>query len=165
MIESPREFEREKIDLKIIIERCLDLLAPKISKREITLTNNLDHEMDYTVTGNIFLVEEIFFNIIDNGINYNRDRGALSITGTETPDSMVIKISDTGVGIPPEFKDRIFERFYRVDKSRSRATGGTGLGLSIVKHAAMILAWDITVDSDSNGSVFTITAKKAINLP
>ncbi len=162
MIESAKEFEKEKIDLKIIIERCLDLLAPKITRKEITLVNNLNSDINFTITGNNFLVEEIFFNIIDNGINYNSEKGTLSIAGSEAADKLIIKISDTGVGIPDEFKDRIFERFYRVDKSRSRTTGGTGLGLSIVKHAAMVLAWDITVDSDSKGSTFTIIAKKDV---
>lgn len=160
MIESAREFEKDRIDIKIIIERCLDLLAPKISKKGITLANSLPGNIEYTVTANHFLVEEIFFNIIDNGINYNSDGGSLTISGSETADRLIFKISDTGVGIPEEFKERIFERFYRVDKSRSRATGGTGLGLSIVKHAAMVLGWDVSVDSDPGGSSFTIKAKK-----
>lgn len=156
MIESVREFEREEIDIKSIIERCLDLLSPKILKREILLENRLDSSIDYSVTANHFLVEEIFFNIIDNGINYNRDRGSLSITAMESGDRLTIRISDTGVGIPAELKERIFERFYRVDRSRSRATGGTGLGLSIVKHAAMVLAWDVFVESDMSGSTFIV---------
>ena len=160
MIESAREFEKEKIDIKNIIERCLDLLAPKISKKEITLANSLAGNIEYTVTANHFLVEEIFFNIIDNGINYNSDGGTLTISGSETADRLIFKISDTGVGIPEEFKERIFERFYRVDKSRSRATGGTGLGLSIVKHAAMVLGWDVSVDSGTGGSSFTIAVKR-----
>ena len=67
-----------------------------------------------------------------------------------------MSISDSGIGIPQEYIDRIFERFYRVDKSRSRTTGGTGLGLSIVKHAAMVLGWNISVDSDKKGTTFTI---------
>lgn len=163
MIESAKEFEKEKIDIKAVIERCLDLLAPKISKREITLTKDLGNNIDYSIIGNLFLVEEIFFNIIDNGINYNCQGGALKITGSETVNELVVRISDTGVGIPEECKDRIFERFYRVDRSRSRATGGTGLGLSIVKHAAMVLLWNISVDSDSNGSTFIITIKKPVN--
>lgn len=160
MIESAKEFEKEKIDLRIIIERCLDLLAPKILKREITLKNDLGNNIDYSVIGNLFLVEEIFFNIIDNGISYNCQGGVLSISSSETPEDVVIKISDTGVGIPEEFKDRIFERFYRVDRSRSRATGGTGLGLSIVKHAAMVLGWNISVESDKKGTSFIIAAKR-----
>jgi len=160
MIESAKEFEKEKIDLKVIIERCLDLLALKISNRGITLVNNLNNETDYYVTGNLFLVEEIFFNIIDNGINYNCQEGTLSIESSGNKNELVIRISDTGVGIPAEFKDRIFERFFRVDRSRSRATGGTGLGLSIVKHAAMVMNWDISVDSDTKGTSFVITAKR-----
>ncbi len=162
MIESSKEFEREKIDLRIIIEGCLNLLSPKISDREIILKNNLDINVDYSLYGNLFLVEEIFFNIIDNGINYNSHGGTLSITGLVSANEFVIKISDTGVGIPSEYKDRIFERFYRVDRSRSRATGGTGLGLSIVKHAAMVLLWDISVDSDNKGSTFTIKIGKTL---
>lgn len=160
MIESAMEFEKEEIDIKMIIERCLDLLAPKISRREIKLANRLTDDFDYTIIANHFLVEEIFFNIIDNGINYNMDKGSLSISAEDSPDMLTIKISDTGIGIPKEFKERIFERFYRVDKSRSRATGGTGLGLSIVKHAAMALDWEVYADSDSNGTTFTIAAKK-----
>jgi two-component system phosphate regulon sensor histidine kinase PhoR len=162
MIESSKEFEHEKIDLRIIIEGCLNLLAPKISDREIILKNNLGNSIDYTIYGNLFLVEEIFFNIIDNGINYNSHGGTLSITGSDSDNEFVITISDTGVGIPSECKDRIFERFYRVDRSRSRATGGTGLGLSIVKHAAMVLLWDVSVDSDNKGSTFTITIGKTV---
>jgi two-component system phosphate regulon sensor histidine kinase PhoR len=163
MIESAKEFEKEKIDIKAVIERCLDLLAPKISKREIALTKDFGSNIDYSIIGNLFLVEEIFFNIIDNGINYNCQGGTLKITGSESANDLEIRISDTGVGIPQECKDRIFERFYRVDRSRSRATGGTGLGLSIVKHAAMVLLWNISVDSDSNGSTFIITIKKPVN--
>ncbi len=162
MIESTREFEKETIDIRAIIERCLDLLAPKITKKEINLVNSFGAEIDYTVTANHFLVEEIFFNIIDNGINYNSDRGTLAVEGSQSGDKLIIKISDTGIGIPAEFKERIFERFYRVDRSRSRATGGTGLGLSIVKHAAMVLAWDVYVDSDNAGSSFTIIAKRDV---
>ncbi len=160
MIESTKAFEYEKIDLKIIIERCLDLVALKISNRGITVINNLDNGIDYSVTGNSFLAEEVFFNIIDNGINYNSEKGTLTVSSSDTADTLSINISDTGAGIPDEVKERIFERFYRVDKSRSRATGGTGLGLSIVKHAIMVLAWDITVNSGVSGSTFTITAKK-----
>lgn len=162
MIETAKEFEKDKIDIKTIIERSLELLAPKIIKREITLKNDLKTDLDYSITGNLFLVEEIFFNIIDNGINYNSQGGTLSISSFEDSGELVIRISDTGVGIPAEYKERIFERFYRVDRSRSRATGGTGLGLSIVKHAAMVLAWDISVDSDAGGSTFNIRIGKEV---
>lgn len=163
MIESAKDFEMGSVNVKGVIESCLDLLAPKIAKRGINLISNLSDETDYNITANNFLVEEIFFNIIDNGINYNSDRGTLSISSAETDASILIRISDTGVGIPAEFMDRIFERFYRVDRSRSRSTGGTGLGLSIVKHAAMVLSWDVAVESGTEGSTFTVSVKKNSN--
>ncbi len=160
MIESAKDFEKGRVNIKVVIEGCLDLLAPKLAKRGITLVNDLSENIDYNITANHFLVEEIFFNIIDNGINYNSDRGKLSVSASDMNGLLLIKISDTGVGIPVEFRDRIFERFYRVDRSRSRATGGTGLGLSIVKHAAMVLSWDVSVESDTDGSEFTVTVRR-----
>ena len=156
MIESSKEFEKESINIRDIIENCLGIVAPKIAKREIKLTKTFIPGLDYNIHANQFLVEEIFFNIIDNGINYNNQGGSLDITTENTGRGLRIKISDSGLGIPAEYMDRIFERFYRVDKSRSRATGGTGLGLSIVKHAAMVLGWDVSVSSDKNGTTFTI---------
>ena len=157
MIESSKGFEKETVDLKVIIERCVELLSLKITKKNISLVNKLQAGINYSVDGNRFLAEEIFFNIIDNGISYNNQCGTLTIDAIETENTLAIKISDTGIGIPPEFKDRIFERFYRVDKSRSRSTGGTGLGLSIVKHAVMTMGWDISVSSDKDGSTFIVT--------
>lgn len=160
LIESSKEFESETIDLKSIIEKCIDLLTPKIMKKEIALTIDLGSRSEYNTTGNLFLAEEIFFNIIDNGINYNNHGGKLSVKSSESADSFQFEIADTGIGIPPDSIDRIFERFYRVDRSRSRATGGTGLGLSIVKHAAIFLGWDISVKSGNKGTIFIISVKK-----
>ncbi|MCL1865217.1 MAG: ATP-binding protein [Spirochaetes bacterium] len=159
MIESSKGFEKEIVDLRAIIERCIELLSLKIAKKSITVVNNLKNDIDYSVVGNRFLAEEIFFNIIDNGINYNNQDGTLTIDAACLSNNLSIKIFDTGIGIPQEFRDRIFERFYRVDKSRSRATGGTGLGLSIVKHAIMVMGWDISVLSDRKGSTFIVTVE------
>jgi two-component system phosphate regulon sensor histidine kinase PhoR len=157
MIESSKGFEKEIVDLKAKSERCAELLTPKIAKKSISVKKKKKSGINYSVVGNRFLAEEIFFNIIDNGISYNNQAGTLTIDAAESENNLVIKISDTGIGIPKEFRDRIFERFYRVDKSRSRATGGTGLGLSIVKHAVMVMGWDISVISDNNGSTFIVT--------
>jgi len=110
-----------------------------------------------TIAGNALLTEEIFFNIIDNAINYNNPNGAITIKSAVDTATISISIADTGVGIPQDEIPHIFERFYRVDKSRSRDTGGTGLGLSIVKHAAQILGWNVSVTSSMNGTVFAIT--------
>ena len=94
----------------------------------------------------------------DNAIKYNRPGGRVDITVTPEDGAVVLTVSDTGVGIPKDSQSRIFERFYRVDKSRSKAVGGTGLGLSIVKHAALIQKADVRVESEpGEGSTFTAT--------
>jgi len=156
MIESSKAFEKEEINIQQVILNCIDIVKPKITEKEIRLKIDFSPDADYTVVANQFLVEEIFFNIIDNGINYNNPGGKLSISAEKKDRGISIYISDSGVGIPAEFLDRIFERFYRVDKSRSRATGGTGLGLSIVKHAAIVLGWNVSVSSDKKGTSFPI---------
>ena len=103
----------------------------------------------------------IVYNLIDNGIKYNKENGYVKIYIIDENDKSIIKIKDNGIGVPSDSIDRIFERFYRVDKSRSKEVGGTGLGLSIVKHAVKTLNGDITVSSlPGSGSEFTITLPK-----
>ncbi len=146
----------EYIDIKTIITRCIELLNPKIQRKNLAIVMDID-AIPETIAGNAFLTEEIFFNIIDNAINYNNPNGTITIKSAVDTATISISIADTGVGIPQDEIPRIFERFYRVDKSRSRDTGGTGLGLSIVKHAAQILGWNVSVTSSMNGTVFAIT--------
>ena len=112
------------------------------------------------VNGNAFLAEEVFFNIIDNAINYNRENGSVAVAVSETERQIAVEIRDTGIGIPAGSLERIFERFYRVDKGRSRNTGGTGLGLAIVKHSAQLLGWELSVDSSDSGTSFTVIIPK-----
>jgi two-component system phosphate regulon sensor histidine kinase PhoR len=101
---------------------------------------------------------QILFNLAENGIKYNRNGGALTLKLTRMDDDAVLQISDTGVGIPAESIDRVFERFYRVDKARSRQSGGSGLGLSIVKTMVERNDGTITVVSQEGvGSTFTVT--------
>ena len=154
-LETSRDFTTEFINVRDIIRNSIEILGPKAQKKNVSITFNTDgqHAM---VPGNRFLAEEIFFNIIDNAINYNHDGGGITIDMEKIAGRMVIAIVDTGIGIPEDSIDRIFERFYRVDKSRSRSTGGTGLGLSIVKHAADIIGWNIRVSSDTSGTKFLI---------
>ena len=103
------------------------------------------------------LLSEALYNICDNGIKYNRQNGKLQVNISENKKYAVIKIEDTGIGIPLEHQERIFERFYRVDKSRSGKIKGTGLGLSIAKHSVMRMGGNIKVDSiPQKGTVFTI---------
>lgn len=155
MIESSTEFQKEEIDIREIIERCADILSPKIAAKGLSLNMDFDRS-SYSISGNSFIAEEIFFNLIDNAINYNNPSGSITIRGEKKGSSCIFFIADTGIGIPEKAIDRIFERFYRVDAGRSRATGGTGLGLSIVKHAAQVMGWSVSVKSDKSGTTFSV---------
>ncbi len=117
------------VDLRNLATECMDSLVPAAKKNGISFSIE---GPECTVHGDKGELWELIYNLIDNAIRYNRPNGSISITLTERS----ICVSDTGIGIPPEHQERIFERFYRVDKSHSRSTGGTGLGLSIVKHVA-----------------------------
>jgi two-component system phosphate regulon sensor histidine kinase PhoR len=156
-IESSTEFQKEEIDIRQIIERCVDILNPKIAARGLSISMEFDRS-SYSISGNSFIAEEIFFNLIDNAINYNNPSGKININGKKEGSSIYFSVSDTGIGIPDKAIDRIFERFYRVDAGRSRASGGTGLGLSIVKHAAQVMGWSVSVQSGKNGTTFTVQA-------
>jgi two-component system, OmpR family, phosphate regulon sensor histidine kinase PhoR len=156
-LETARDFPEETIDLGEVVQNCIDILAPRARSRSVTVSFNGDGSGS-GIRGSRFLAEEVFFNIIDNAISYNREGGSIAITLTSRSGRPVVTIADTGIGIPKEALDRVFERFYRVDKSRSRSTGGTGLGLSIVKHAAEILGWRLGVTSGAGGTSFTVEA-------
>lgn len=107
------------------------------------------------------LLSEILYNLCDNAIKYNQAGGQVILRVKDGPEAVTLTVEDTGIGIPPEEQERIFERFYRVDKSRSKEVGGTGLGLSIVKHAAMIHGAAIEVKSQvGKGTAFTLTFPK-----
>ncbi len=154
-LETTIHGKNEHVSIKSIISQCIDLLGPKIQKKNISLTLDLDICAE-PILANSFLAEEIFFNIIDNAINYNKFGGEIDIAARRMGSSVTVAVKDSGIGIPDDEIDRIFERFYRVDKSRSRETGGTGLGLAIVKHAAILLGWEIDVKSSISGSIFTV---------
>ena len=94
------------------------------------------------------MLDEVIYNLCDNGIRYNKENGKVIVTVGEEDDNVFLAVRDTGIGIDIEHQDRVFERFYRVDKSRSKETGGTGLGLSIVKHAVMYHKGKIELESE-----------------
>jgi two-component system, OmpR family, phosphate regulon sensor histidine kinase PhoR len=154
-LERSQEFVTDYVDIREIIRSSIDILLPSAQKKNVSIRFNTDGQ-SARVHGNRFLAEEIFFNIIDNAINYNIEGGSITVDMEKMGDRVTVAIVDTGVGIPDDSIGRIFERFYRVDKSRSRATGGTGLGLSIVKHAVDIMGWSIRVSSSSTGSKFVV---------
>ena len=118
-----------------------------------------------TVSGQRRTLEQMVFNLADNALAYNRPNGSVTLeTGTNSSGAPFVCVSDTGIGIAPADQPRVFERFYRVDKSHSKMTGGTGLGLSIVKHGAALHHAEITLDSTPNvGTKITLTFPKPEN--
>lgn len=142
--EEGMERTRTVVDLKTLAEDILDYLKPEIDKKQIAVHVQGD---SFYVFGIQNILEEMVYNLCDNAIKYNRVAGSLVLTFAKEPDGHSLTVEDTGIGIDAAEQERIFERFYRVDKSRSRESGGTGLGLSIVKHAAILHHAQIFVES------------------
>jgi two-component system, OmpR family, phosphate regulon sensor histidine kinase PhoR len=150
------ELSFDQPDILCIATEVQSELSESASKKNITIEVSGTHTQAKCVTR---LIHEMIYNLVDNGIKYNNEGGKVSVLVSSTLDSGLVKIvvKDNGIGIPPEHLDRIFERFYRVDKSHSKASGGTGLGLSIVKHAVMYHHGKISVDSQvGQGTTFTV---------
>lgn len=143
--ESAIEIEKEEVELLALTHEIVSRLAPQSAKKQVYVA--VTGEKMY-VTGVRQVLDEMLYNICENAIKYNKDGGSVTIWVGETFNGKQIIIQDTGIGIPEEHIDRIFERFYRVDKSHSKETGGTGLGLSIVKHAAILHGAQIHVKSE-----------------
>lgn len=122
----------EPVELLALAREAAESLQSAAAARNVTIT--VEGE-PVALTGVRRLLYEIVFNLCDNAIKYNTDGGRVQVTVTKENETAAVTVRDTGIGIPPDQQDRVFERFYRVDKSHSKASGGTGLGLSIVKHA------------------------------
>lgn len=137
-------YEREDVDLYAIAEETVARMRPEAEKHNVTLT--LTGE-SHVIRGIRTILGEIVSNLCDNAIKYNRDGGSVRVSVTKEGGKTVLAVADTGIGIPKEHLDRVFERFYRVDKSHSREIGGTGLGLSIVKHGAAYHGAEVKIDS------------------
>ena len=134
------EFPKETVDLYAVASQVLQTLLPAADQKNVTVEL---HGENTVITGARQLAYELIYNLCDNAIRYNKAGGKVTVTIGKNS----VTVQDTGIGIPKEHHARIFERFYRVDKSHSRETGGTGLGLSIVKHAAQCLNAQIKLDS------------------
>lgn len=145
------EYSKENVDLHEVCAQILQTLISLADQRGISVELHGEHSI---ITGVRQLAYELIYNLCDNAIRYNKDGGTVTVTvGTGS-----VTVQDTGIGIPKEHHARIFERFYRVDKSHSRETGGTGLGLSIAKHAAQQLGAKINLNSELNiGTTITVT--------
>ena len=128
---TEEEVSFEHLNLYQLADTCVEMLALNAEKHKVTI--RLSGTECY-ITGNKQMIEELLYNLCDNAIRYNNEGGSVSVEVYPKHGQTVLTVRDTGIGIPKEHQERIFERFYRVDKSRSKSTGGTGLGLAIVKH-------------------------------
>lgn len=144
----------EDIDLYTLCDDVLQSLEPVAKRQAVTL--RLAGE-SLQVRGVYQVLREMIYNLCDNAIKYNRSGGSVTVTVARSAGRASVAVADTGIGIPYEDQSRVFERFYRVDKSHSRAIGGTGLGLSIVKHAAALHGAEIKLQSQTeDGTVITV---------
>lgn len=149
--------EFEEVNLLVLAEDIKERLLTQAAKKNVELRVIGEN---VKVKGVRQILDEMIYNLLDNAIKYNEDNGKAGVSVIKENDTIVLSVWDTGIGIPKEHQDRIFERFYRVDKSHSRETGGTGLGLSIVKHGAYYHNADIKIDSEPlRGTKIIITFK------
>ena len=157
-LDEAEDLPREDVNLYELAGIQIDLLASIAADKGIAL--KLSGE-SFTISGVRRLLQEIIYNLCENAIKYNRDGGRVDVSIENNSGEAVIKVSDTGIGIPPEHQARVFERFYRVDKSHSKETGGTGLGLSIVKHAVQYMNGSIHLESKvGEGTTVTVRLPK-----
>lgn len=143
--EGKAEIERETVDLYRLTKEIVLRLSPQAEKRNVKVELSGESVEYYGVRP---VLDEMIYNICENAIKYNHEGGYVTVWAGQTLQGKKIVVSDTGIGIPKEDHERIFERFYRVDKSHSKETGGTGLGLSIVKHAAILHDAQVYVESE-----------------
>ncbi len=153
--EGADDMKREKTDLFALAGRVVTALIAEAQKVEVSLELSGESAV---LCGIPQLLESIIYNLCDNAIKYNKKNGSVSVTVKNEGEFVILTVSDTGIGIPKEHRERIFERFYRVDKSHSKEIGGTGLGLSIVKHAARLHNAEIELQSAVNGGT-AVTVK------
>ena len=150
------------IELKDIIEEVVEAQQVHIANKGHTLKVNFDETTSYFIRGDVFRIRQILHNILSNAIKYTVEEGTITISMHKANRKIQIAVSDTGMGIPQEDIQRIFERFYRVDKARSRKLGGTGLGLSIAKELMALHNGDISIQSKvGEGTTVTLTFNEA----
>lgn len=154
-IENKKEAAPEKIDVKRSITDTVEIIRPIAQSRRVDLIMQIEGPLYIKGSGDRF--RQMMVNLIENAIKYSNEGGRVWIKGRKESGRIVISVKDEGIGIAEENLDRLFERFYRVDKSRSRKVGGTGLGLSIVKHIAALFGADLKVESEiGKGSEFFV---------
>lgn len=152
------EFDWEMIDLYQIASEEIGHIQAAADKKDVKIRLSGVHG---NITGVRRIVSEMIYNLCDNAVKYNREHGSIEVKIATTTNHVIVSVQDTGIGIPEADQSRIFERFYRVDKSHSKAVGGTGLGLSIVKHGAQLHNAQIKVSSKlDKGTTITLRFRK-----
>ena len=154
--------EMEKIDITALVRNIINEVSIDLDEKQITVINSL--RKDIQIRGNYSLIYSIFRNLTDNAIAYAGTRIQITINCFREDEShYYFSFADTGIGVGPEHMQRLFERFYRVDKGRSRKLGGTGLGLAIVKNAILIHGGNISAKSNQGGGlefIFTLSKER-----
>ena len=157
-LDEGAEMPREEVSLRVIAEEVSQNLADAANLKDVSLEVTGD---DGVMNGVRRLLYEVVYNLCDNAIKYNREGGAVKVNIEDMQDTVQLTVKDSGIGIPYEHQEKVFERFYRVDKSHSKQSGGTGLGLSIVKHAVQYHNGKISVESELNkGTTVSVTFYK-----
>ena len=145
----------ERIELAPLVEEIITDLTPLASQNDITMEQDCDNVV---ITGSDALIYRLVFNLIENAVKYNRRGGSVSVSVHKENNDVVIRVSDTGCGIPEEYRESIFQPFFRVDKSRSRQMGGVGLGLALVHEIAALHGGSVrTEPGNKSGTVFIVT--------
>ena len=162
MDEAANMIDMERIDISLLVGNIINEVSLELEEKQITVVNSLKKSIQ--IKGNYSLLYSIFRNLMDNAIAYAGTNIQININCfREDENYYYFSVADTGVGVSPEHLNRLFERFYRVDKGRSRKLGGTGLGLAIVKNAVIIHGGSISAKNNPGGGlefVFTLAKEK-----
>ena len=159
-LDEGAEMPKEYVSLRVIAEEVSQNLADAANLKDVSLEVTGD---DGVINGVRRLLYEVVYNLCDNAIKYNRHGGAVKVNIEDMQDIVQLTVSDTGIGIPYEHQEKVFERFYRVDKSHSKRSGGTGLGLSIVKHAVQYHNGKISMESQPDvGTTISVVFEKSL---
>lgn len=145
----------DRIELAPLVEEIITDLTPLASQNDITMEQDCDNVV---ITGSDALIYRLVFNLIENAVKYNRRGGSVSVSVHKENSAVVVRVSDTGCGIPEEYRESIFQPFFRVDKSRSRQMGGVGLGLALVHEIAVLHGGSVRAEpGNKSGTVFIVT--------
>ena len=145
----------DSIEINALIEEVLEDLEPLAREKKVVLIQRKSNEL--FMTGSDILIYRVVFNLVENSIKYNYDGGQVRVSVMEKDNNVVITVLDTGNGIPREYRERVFEPFFRVEKSRSRELGGVGLGLALVHEIVRFHGGNISIkESNENGTIFEV---------